>query len=612
VTGGSHARRAELPPAGYTRERQLDPATLTVTVPGESGGTEAVFDFSVLPGPRPLLAACAEGFARLAGPDQPWRAAATCTNGYKAIREFLRYAAAVDPPPATAEDITPAVWAGWRLSRPATVYGRACLLITRQWLPQIPGIPAATAAAAARRIPDGPAAAEAAYTREEFEQIKAAAARTFRAALMRIRASREHLRRWHDGEFPRPGLREQYRQTRPGTADYLTGEALDSLLRTGDVPLTAAADRQVVARHARALGGVTPPHTWARLFLTMPEAAALTVLLVCDQGWNRSVLDAMTVPDDMPGAGEDGLDIYRVPVLKRRRPPRTRHTSANLVDDGPDTSGRLIRQVIEATEPARITLAALGEPTTRLLVSRRDRFRGRQDMFCVGVPPGDSLRRWAASAGLAGDGGPGQVSLRRLRRTVQVLIRREPAQNTARTHEQVYVLRDPVTRPEAEQVTAQGLSDAVGHARDVMRMRMLLDARADQLTDYTGTPEKARALAGGMLDTATGACLDFHHSPFSPPGQPCTASFLDCLACRNAVATRRHLPRLAWLYRALDELRGTLDAAVWAQDWRTHFLRLTALLEDNSTSAERDAAARAVSDADRELIGQLLTGRYTA
>ena len=87
-------------------------------------------------------------------------------------------------------------------------------------------------------------------------------------------------------------------------------------------------------------------------------------------------------------------------------------------------------------------------------------------------------------------------------------------------------------------------------------MRMLLDAGADQLTDYTGSPQQAQALADGTLDTATGACLDFTHSPFSPPGQPCTASFLDCLACRNAVATRRHLPRLAWLHRALDELRG--------------------------------------------------------
>ncbi|MGH3407357.1 MAG: hypothetical protein ACRDRJ_33375, partial [Streptosporangiaceae bacterium] len=451
MTGGRHTRRAALPPAWYARERQLDPVGLTVTVPGESGGTEAVFDFSILPGPRPLLAACAAGFARLAGPDQPWRAAATCANGYKAIREFLRHAATLDPPPGTPEDITPAVWAGWRLSRPGTVYGRACQLAIRQWLPQVPGVPAATSAASARRIPDGPAPTEAGYTREEFGQIKAAAAGTFRAALTRIRASRGHLRRWQDGEFPRPGLREQYRQTQTGTAGYLTGEALDTLLHTGDVPLTAAAGRAVIARHARALGGTGPQQTWARLFLTMPEAAALAVLLVCDQGWNRSVLDAMTVPDDMPGAGEDGLDIYRAGIIKRRRTARARYSSANLPDTGPGSPGRLISQAIEATQPARIILAALGTPTDRLLVSRRDQFRGRQDMFCLGAPPGDSMRRWAVGAGLAGpDGQPLQVSLRRLRRTVQVLIRREPAQNSRQVHESAYVLRDPAALPEAE------------------------------------------------------------------------------------------------------------------------------------------------------------------
>lgn len=60
------------------------------------------------------------------------------SNGYKAIREFLRHAATLGTPPATAEDITPAAWAGWRLSRPTTVYGRTCLLITRQWLPKVP------------------------------------------------------------------------------------------------------------------------------------------------------------------------------------------------------------------------------------------------------------------------------------------------------------------------------------------------------------------------------------------------------------------------------------------------------------------------------------------
>lgn len=609
MTGRRHARLAALPPAGYARDRQPGPGSLAVTVAGESGGTEAVFDFSVLPGPPALLAACAAGFARMAGPDQPWRAAATCLNGYKAIREFLRWAAALDPPPQAPEDITVAVQAQWRLSRPGTVYGRACQLAVRQWLPQVPGIPAATIAASARRIPAGPAPSEAAYTREEFGQVKAAAARTFGTALVRIRAGREHLLRWQAGGFPRPGLREQYRQTQPGTARYLAGEALDVLQRTGDVPLTRAGHRNVTARHARALGGAGPQHTWARLFLTMPEAAALAVLLVCDQGWNRSVLDVMAVPDDVPGAGEESLDIYRAGIVKRRRPARARYSSANLPDTGPGSPGRLIRQAIEATEPARITLAALGAPTGRLLVSRRDQFRGRQDMFCLGAPPGDSMRRWAAGAGLAGpDGEPLQVSLRRLRRTVQVLIRREPAQNSQQVHESAYVLRDPAALPEAEQVTAQGLTDAVSHARATMKMRMLLDTGPGQPAG--GAAGLAQALAVGALDTATGACLDFTNRPSGPPGQPCTASFLDCLACPNAVATRRHLPRLAWLHQALDELRATVPPATWEQDWQAHFLRLTALLQDNTTIAERQAAARAASDTDRELIAQLLSGRY--
>jgi hypothetical protein len=203
-----------------------------------------------------------------------------------------------------------------------------------------------------------------------------------------------------------------------------------------------------------------------------------------------------------------------------------------------------------------------------------------------------------------------QVSLRRLRRTVQVLIRREPAQNSRRTHESAYVLRDPAALPEAEQVTAQGLTDAVSHARATVKMRMLLDTGPGQLAAEVAGLE--RALADGALDTPTGACLDFTNSPSGPPGQPCTASFLDCLACSNAVATRRHVPRLAWLHRSLDELRATVPPATWERDWQAPFLRLTTLLEDNTTDAERQAAARAVSGADRELIAGLLSGRYRA
>ena len=145
-----------------------------------------------------------------------------------------------------------------------------------------------------------------------------------------------------------------------------------------------------------------------------------------------------------------------------------------------------------------------------------------------------------------------------------------------------------------------------------MRMRNLLAAGPDDLTDYIDDPDTVRALIDGSLDTATGACLDLHDSPFTGSGRPCAASFLSCLACRNAVATRRHLPRLAYLHQALGGLRCTLDPVVWDQDWRPHFQRLTALLEENTSIPERAAAARGIGDADRELIDRLLRGEYAA
>jgi hypothetical protein len=100
-----------------------------------------------------------------------------------------------------------------------------------------------------------------------------------------------------------------------------------------------------------------------------------------------------------------------------------------------------------------------------------------------------------------------------------------------------------------------------------------------------------------------------HEQPFGPPGQPCTVSFLDCPAWSNAVATRRQLPRLPWPHRALDALRATAPPATWERDWQADFLRLTTL-EDDTTAAERPAAARSASEADRELIAGLLSGRY--
>ena len=70
--------------------------------------------------------------------------------------------------------------------------------------------------------------------------------------------------------------------------------------------------------------------------------------------------------------------------------------------------------------------------------------------------------------------------------------------------------------------------------------------------------------------------------------------------------TRRHLPRLVYLHGGLNELRGTVEQAVWDQDWHEHFHRLHLLLTEHTTTAEQTVALRAISDTDRALIDRLL------
>lgn len=564
-----------------------------MTVFGESGGVEGTFDFTTLPGSIELRRAFAAALDRRSGPAGTWRSGETCRNGYWAMRAFLEHVVARDDAPATAAEISPAIWAEWRLSLPHNHTSRNRLALLRTVLPLVHGLPAETVTAIERRITQSPQPTEVAYSYDRFEQIRSTAAVTFNTALVRIRSNREHLRRWYAGEYA------------TGSTDWVIGEALDEILRTGDVPRPGRGC-DMFHRHARVLGGRGADKTWARLFLTGPEAFALAVLLVASEGWNRSVLHRMRVPGHDPAVGDDEFDIHLVEIRKRRRPIRLRYTSNNLVDTGPDSPGRLMRQAIEATELARQSLELLGRPTDRLLVSRR---AGTPDEpFCLGIPGPSVVARFSVQAGLlTPEGAPLPVSLRRVRRTVQVLIRKQPAQNTEGTHDSVYVLRDPAAREEAQQTIARGLTDALDHAHAVVKMRIMLGDNAGELIELSDDPDLARAIQRGDMDTATAACTDFFDSPFTDdPGQPCSASFLWCLRCENAILTRRHLPRLVYLHKGLNELRGTVEQAVWDQDWHEHFHRLHLLLAEHTTTAEQTVALRAISDTDRALIDRLL------
>jgi hypothetical protein len=190
-----------------------------------------------------------------------------------------------------------------------------------------------------------------------------------------------------------------------------------------------------------------------------------------------------------------------------------------------------------------------------------------------------------------------------------------PRNNTVRTHEDVYLLRDEQVREESGQAVAAGLAGAVEHAQTRVRMSVVSQATgtsghdAEQVAKQAGLAvDTASQVVAGRLDTAVAACTDFAHSPFTPSG-PCAVSFLLCFACPNALATGRHLPRILYLHRALESLRSAVNPASWAADWAEHHTRVTDLVDTHTTEAERAGLRAQLTDRDRDLVDRMLDRR---
>ncbi|MEU9444343.1 hypothetical protein AB0D42_26325 [Streptomyces sp. NPDC048304] len=115
----------------------------------------------------------------------------------------------------------------------------------------------------------------------------------------------------------------------------------------------------------------------------------------------------------------------------------------------------------------------------------------------------NAMSTWAQDAGLTGS------RLRRTDKTVNVLHRREPGQNSQDTHDGVYVLPEPQVRQAAIPVIVDALNEMVDHARRAVPRAQLRER--PELSDQR---------------TATADRQDFTHSPFTPPGTGCTTSLL--------------------------------------------------------------------------------------
>lgn len=570
-------RRAALPHEPHHRPVRRPHEGLEVEHRDRKGRT-ATFSFDQIAVGAELQEAFARWFAQKCAPGGGWDSLETSRAMWWLLLAFGRFCAEQDSPPQLIADITPALWNRWRMRRPEGRHGYAQVTSLGGFLRRQPELSEATRAAMARRLPPVKIG-ERALPPEEYEELRAAARKTFRSAHLRILANTEHLHRWRVGDF------EQ------GSRDWAVGEALDSLARTGFIPHTMMkkGSRYFIARYVTALGGGDPQQTWMRLFLSRAEAYALALLLVMEFGLNATVVSELRTPRAMPGGAVDVVPIYRMELEKRRRGAGRQFETRNVPDTGADTAGRLITRALEATAPARAFVTSVDSTLDFLLIWRNilpgPRNASPVNPFGIGLT-NNAADGWLRETGLSG------ARMRRLRKTVNALHRREHGQNSQDTHDAIYVLPEPQVQQASIPVIAEGAESALAHAQHTVLRAQLAD-----------TPET------GSQETPTANCADYENSPFGTQGIGCTVSFLMCTACPNARIHPKHHPRLAHLHRSLASLRSALGEESWAADWGNPFLRLEDLRLRLGDQVWATALAN-VTASDREIVGRLLEGQY--
>lgn len=576
-----------MPAAGYRRPDRLDPTGLVVSVIGTDGKEAGPFDFSQAPAHGQVRQQLVGAFVQATGPDGRWRSAATMGTAYRTSVAFLRSLERLGISITTLGDFGPEHWWTWRGDREARNRWPGQVNIMRVLLKEVPEVGALTRRALAQRTHKPRKRLYDSYSLAEFEAIRRRAGELVRACEVRISANVAALERHRDGR-PDDGPPVPYDGT------ILTrGELLERLVQDGRLRFGRGA--REAARQAATVLGTGELHPTYALFPTRVELLSVMAALVCDRGYNLSTLESMVVPDLASGSGRE--EVLVTHLDKPRRGHRRYFTNSF---SGPQA--RTLRTALTITAPARECLGHLGHATDRLLITGTS--SGVTDhptaLFVTeGLTNGGAVRRWDQVADLRDDdGGLLHLHFGRLRLSEQVINRRS-SQNSDTVSEDVYRRPDPLTAHLHQDVILEGQAEAVEHATGTVRLRYA------PVQDLGLSEETADALRSGRLDTAATACLDFTRSPFTPDGDPCTASFLLCLACPNAVATPAHLPRLVLLGEALDNL-ASVDPARFETRYRQHRDRLAHLLESSTTPAERATARDGATDADRAVTERLL------
>jgi hypothetical protein len=504
---GNRKRRDLLPPVEFDGAQAIHPGGLSLTAVNEDGTESRVITLEKLPGAPRLRTELLLALAELNGPRKRWRSIYSLKTGYDKVSAFLRWLDDQGHQPQSVADISVATWDAWVLRNggAVTVTGTGNISMVRAVLMCVPGRSQALTQAMSRRLGQPAPTIQESYTEADYRRIRRAARKAVHGACRRISANFEIVLRFQAG------------------ADMASDEKAQALALLEVMKHGTAQSKNSYKHNARPL----TRHAQRSMFLTPHEAWACAVLLAAEAGWNRSVIHRLGVPDNSAGAGDD-IEVYTVPLNKPRRGKHQHSTTTVLGNSGP---GRALTWIITATEPARTVLNDLGCPPDRLLIYSRYNDRTPASRFAWGAPQGSRVTRppWGTP-----DLHP--ISLRKLRRTHQVLFDRSPAQNTKETHEDVY-LRNDSTAPElAHEAVAAGLTDAISQAEDFVKLSGL-----------------ARKFVGGHAARGwAGSCL----------GWGLWLSSLSSSSVRSVVVNFHLNGCAVWLYRFSNADRRSETASI--------------------------------------------------
>ncbi|MBF6253925.1 hypothetical protein IU414_18275 [Nocardia farcinica] len=305
-------------------------------------------------------------------------------------------------------------------------------------------------------------------------------------------------------------------------------------------------------------------------------------------------------------------------MLKPRRGRSRAHMTVALTDAGAGTGER-----IEVSTPFGV-YGLVHE----MCAPVRERL-GTDQLFCYYTHmkgklfrPGlrlPSIGEWSRIKQLPSDSDehdaeqpPLVVDARRLRMT-WLALHQQPVAHTDQTLVNDYLARNRGDIAEYQKIVAATLDEQVSAAR---RQAVMHTLTAEQVDRARTDPEAVAAEIGvsqtvltdllkGHLDTVMAGCIDHHHSPHAPAGQPCTASFLMCLSCPCARATPAHLPVIVAVHDRLHDKAREMTPLRWAQRFAGPAAQLADIL-DRYPPVSVAAARSATTTEQHDLVERLL------